>query len=92
MAADLLAPTSSTSTPADPPANIVLVGAGSDADMSKPCRAISFASDGDIKVTTVGGQTLVIPSGSLAALMQHSMRLSRIWATGTTATGIIAYY
>lgn len=79
------------STPSDPPQHITLVTPNNSTDLAYVTRAISFAVTGDIKVTTLGGETVIIPSGALAAGVQHSMQLTRIWATGTAATGIVAY-
>lgn len=54
-------------------------------------RAISFSAVGDVKVVTSGGDTVVIPSGSLAAGMQHAMEITQLWDTGTTAANIVVY-
>jgi hypothetical protein len=92
MASKLQQPTSSVSTPADPPRDFIILGAGSDTALPYSCRAISFGTDGDIKVTTLDGNDLTILSGSLAVGVQHSMQLTKVWATGTTAAKIIAWY
>lgn len=55
-------------------------------------RGISFGTAGDLKVTARNGQTVIIPSGALAAGIIHPVSLTRIWATGTTAANIVAYY
>lgn len=68
-------------------------GVASDSvDLTFVSKAISIAVAGDIKVTLLGGQTIVIPSGSLAAGGQHLLRITRLWSTGTAATGIVLYY
>ena len=75
-----------------PAIGAVLLSGGSDSDMTVPCRGFSFAAAGAIKVTTVAGDSVVIPSGALAAGIIHPIHCTRIWATGTGATGIVAYY
>lgn len=56
-------------------------------DLANVCRAIWVGTAGDLKVTTVGGDTVTFP-----ALTQgwHPLMVSRIWATGTSASGIVA--
>jgi len=74
------------------PRHIALI-TPSDTDELAACSlAISWAVDGAVKVLTVGGETVVIPAGSLTAQTQHSMRIRKIFNTGTTATGIISYW
>lgn len=60
--------------------------------LPRMARAFSFAGDGDITLITAAGHTLLIPAGSLAPLVQHACRFSQVKATGTTATGIIAWF
>lgn len=63
-----------------------------DSDHAKaPFRAMSWQVAGDIKIRDLDGNDVVIPSGALAANQIHSIGCLRIWSTGTTATGIIAY-
>lgn len=57
------------------------------ADISETSRAINVATSGALRVTTVGGTTATI---HVAAGIAFPIRVSRIWATGTTATGIVA--
>ena len=53
-------------------------------DLAVNVRAIVIAVAGDIKVTRVDGTavTLTVPAGLLP------IRATRVWATGTTATGL----
>lgn len=60
------------------------------ADLAYVTRAIVLDAAGKLKVTTMGGETLVTPT--LAAGVAHPMRVTRIWATSTTATGIMALW
>jgi hypothetical protein len=55
-------------------------------------RGLSFAAAGALKVKTVGGETVVIPSGSLAAGIVHPLRVVQVFATGTDATDIVAFW
>jgi hypothetical protein len=54
-------------------------------------RAISIAVEGDLKIVTKRGSTVTIPSGYLAAKVMYSIRAKKVFATGTTATGIVGY-
>lgn len=74
-----------------PPRRVAAITPDDDEDLPFPCRAISFAAAGDIVVVTAGGDEETIPSGALAAGVQHSMQLTRIKATGTDATDIVIY-
>lgn len=59
-------------------------------DLAHVTRAVYIGAAGALKVTTVGGETITIPSAVLGAGVAHKMRVTRIWATGTTATPIMA--
>ena len=74
-----------------PARRITLVTPDDATDLARVSRGISFAVAGAIKVTTVGGDTVVIPSGALAPGVIHPLELTRIWAAGTTATTFVAY-
>lgn len=50
-------------------------------------RGIYVGVSGDLKVVTAGGTTLTFVG--LAAGMTHPLRVSKVFATGTTATDII---
>ena len=59
------------------------------ADLAVPSRAINVAQAGSVRVTTLGGDTVTV---FVAAGGVFPLRASRIWATGTTATGIVALW
>lgn len=56
-------------------------------DLDYTTKGITIAAAGTVKVTRLDGETvtLTLPIG------RHSMRCTRIWYTGTTATGITAW-
>jgi hypothetical protein len=56
-------------------------------DLASVTQWVYLATAGTLTVTTRGGETLTTPS-MLAGW--HLMELTRIHATGTTATGIMA--
>lgn len=58
-------------------------------DLVNVSRAIYIGGAGAVKVTTVGGETIVIPSGALAVGVPHPIRVTRIWSASTTATSIM---
>lgn len=52
------------------------------------CRGILVGSSGSLKATLVSGTVVTFPS--LAAGVIHPVCATRIWATGTSATSIVA--
>ena len=54
-------------------------------DLAITTRGILVDVAGNVKVTFVDDTTDTV---NLAASMWHGMRVKRVWATGTTATGI----
>jgi hypothetical protein len=56
-------------------------------DLAWATRAIAVATNGNVQITTVDGHTGTI---YVAAGVPFPIRAQRVWATGTTATGIAA--
>lgn len=56
-----------------------------DSDLSTPVRAIWVGTQGNLRVTTVSGDDFVLPNA--VGLIPIAVR--RVWATNTTATGIV---
>lgn len=67
-------------------AHLAVITPSDSADVAYVTRAVYLNIGGDLKVTTLGGETVTMPLGA----GWHPIRLTRIWATGTTATGIVA--
>ncbi|KPP83940.1 MAG: hypothetical protein HLUCCA08_00365 [Rhodobacteraceae bacterium HLUCCA08] len=55
-------------------------------DLPVASRALNVAQAGSVRVTTLDGSVGAIHVG---AGMAFPLRVKRIWATGTTATGIV---
>ena len=57
------------------------------ADLPSYSRGLNVANSGFVRLTTVSGatETIYVTAGGV-----FPIRASRIWATGTTATGIVA--
>lgn len=72
-----------------PPPNCAEVTPNDGADLAKDTRAINVAGSGTVKVTTTKGQTVTL---YIAAGIAFPVRVSRIWSTDTTATGIVAMW
>lgn len=78
---------------ANPARGAVAVTPNDSTDLSTPARALYVGIGGDLKVTTIYGQTVEfrnIPSGSVIPVM-----VSRVFATGQTSTiasAIVALY
>lgn len=58
-------------------------------DLAFASRALNVAGEGTVRVTTLGGDTGTV---YLAAGIAFPLRVVRVWATGTTATGIVALF
>ncbi|WP_247742938.1 hypothetical protein [Shimia sp. R9_1] len=56
------------------------------ADLSKTTRALNVASSGTVRLTTADGSVATL---FVAAGITFPVRATRVWTTGTTATGII---
>lgn len=70
--------------------NAATVTPNDSADLSTTARALYIKTGGDIKVTTAGGNTVTFesyPSGTWLPV-----RAARVFASGTTASGIVAVW
>ncbi len=56
-------------------------------DLPVSSRALNVAGAGSVRLTTISGDTDTV---HIAAGITFPVRARRIWATGTTATGIVA--
>lgn len=74
--------------PAD---TIFLITPNDSTDLAQRTRAISFAGAGALEVIDCKGNTVVIPSGALAAGVLHPLSVTRVRSAGTGATGIVGY-
>ncbi len=72
-----------------PAANLAEVTPNDSADLAVVARAISVGTSGTVQVTTVGGDTGAL---YIAAGVPFPVRVRRVWATGTTATDIVALW
>jgi hypothetical protein len=59
------------------------------ADLATPAAIIGCLVSGDIQVTASGGGTVVLAGVAGQVL---PVLVDRVWATNTTATGIVALY
>lgn len=57
-------------------------------DLTDNARALYIGGTGAVKVTTVGGDDLTFTAVQAGSLLPVAVR--RVWATGTTATTILA--
>lgn len=70
-----------------PATRLVAVEPDDSADLVWTTRALGVAQAGMVRVTTQNGDTGEI---FIAAGVPFPIRVRRVWATGTTATGIVA--
>ena len=68
------------------PANLLAVTPDDVNDLPYVTQWLYLANAGQLQVTTSGGQTLTTPE---MAAGWHPIELTRIFATGTTVTGIM---
>lgn len=66
----------------DPVNNMALVTPSDAEDLAYDTRCIHITVAGNVKITTVGGQTIT----AAFAVGTHACRIRRIWNTGKTAT------
>jgi hypothetical protein len=68
----------------------VAVTPSDSADLTDTTRALYVGGDGNVSVIMRGGQTVTF-TGMKAGVI-YPLRVNRVRATGTTATGIVALY
>lgn len=73
-----------------PAVNAFSVTPNDSADLSISTRGLYVGVSGDVKVDTVGGDTVTFVG--LAAGIIHPIRAARIYSTDTTASSIIGVY
>lgn len=57
-------------------------------DLPRMARGLAFTGAGVVKVTMESGSVVILP----APVGKSDYVVRRVWATGTTATGIVALY
>ncbi len=78
-----------TESLSSPPSYLISVSPSDADDLPTASRALNVAETGTVRVTTVGGSTATLV---IAAGVTFPIRAQRVWATGTTAAGIVAMY
>lgn len=74
----------------NPAVGIASVTPDDDTDLAEVPRAIMVTGEGDVAVTMLDGSTGTLPG--LIPGQVYQFRVTRIAATGTTATGIVALF
>ena len=74
----------------DPIEGIYTITPSDTVDLTIPTRAIFLSVAGNLKMTTVNGTTVTMVG--LSAGVLHRIRVRRVWATGTGASGIMGCY
>lgn len=59
-------------------------------DLATPARAIRVGGSGDVVVVTTGGDEVTITGTAAGEILP--VRVARVKATGTTATGLLALW
>jgi hypothetical protein len=73
-----------------PAPHLALVSPSDTVDLPFVARALVIGGTGTVKVTTVGGETLILPA--LPDGYRLDARITRVWLTDTTATDIVAMW
>lgn len=76
-----------TSSLRDPVREAETVTPDDGTDLNSVSRALYVGGQGDLRVTLVNGSDVIFRS---APVGWHPVRAQRVWATGTSATDIIA--
>ncbi|MEM6481216.1 MAG: hypothetical protein AAF922_04420 [Pseudomonadota bacterium] len=58
-------------------------------DLPSVGRAVNVATTGTVRLTTSAGDTVTI---TVVAGVAFPIRAKRVWATGTTATGVVVLF
>lgn len=58
-------------------------------DLPEVTLSLYVGTAGSLKVTMFDGSVVTYPA---IAVGRHGLRVRRVWATGTTATGLVAEY
>lgn len=69
-----------------PPNRAYAITPSDSADLPLFTRALNVTASGTVKITTVSGDEATL---SVVAGIAFPIRARRIWATGTSATGIV---
>ncbi len=70
-----------------PAIDAVAITPSDSADLASPVRGIYVGTSGDVKVTLISGNAVVLKN--LVAGVAHGLLVTRVWATGTSAANIV---
>ena len=73
-----------------PPEEAAVLVPDDAADIAVATRAIYVGGEGDLKVRMLGGGVVTLAGVQAGALLP--LRLAQIFATGTTATGLVGFW
>lgn len=79
-----------TSGLSSPAAHAFSVAGSDTVDLARSTRAIYVGVAGDVKVTTISGETVTFANAPTGMVLP--VRAIRVFATGTTATALIGLY
>lgn len=71
-----------------PAAHVVEITPNDSADLTTATRALLIGVEGNVKITTAGAETVIVP----VVKGYNPLRVVRVWSTSTTATGIFGLY
>ena len=69
------------------PTHAFAVTPDDETDLSEIVRGLMVATTGDVQLRMASGATIALPA--LLPGVQYAVRATRVFATGTTATGIV---
>jgi hypothetical protein len=77
-------------SPPGPCRHAAVVTPSDSADLTNVTRKLFVGGAGNIKVTTAGGETLLLTGVAAGSVLD--ICVSRVWSTTTTATNIVAMW
>jgi len=69
-----------------------IITPGDSTPLTPYARNFQITTDGTLTVTTAKGNKVTFPAGTFALQTPIPLAVQQVWATGTTATGIIGYF
>ncbi len=80
-------PNSRGSNPAE---NAAEISPSDSSDLTNTARALYVGTQGNVKVTTAGGDTVTFEGIAAGSIIP--VRVQRVFSTGTTATNLVSIY
>ena len=74
----------------NPAENAAEISPSDSSDLTNTARALYVGTQGNVKVTTAGGDTVTFEGIAAGSIIP--VRVQRVFSTGTTATNLVSIY